>query len=66
MTRNKNTEENYGSAVRHADAHDAWFRERVLEALQDHRPTVPHKQVMAEAQELLERKRQARAYGNPT
>ncbi len=29
-------------------AHDAWFRRRVREALDDPRPTVPHDQVKAE------------------
>ncbi len=42
-------------------AHDAWFRSKVLEALADTRPGVPHRQVMDEAQALIERKRRARA-----
>ena len=32
------------------ETHDAWFRNKVKEALADKRPTVPHKQVMDEAQ----------------
>lgn len=40
-----------------ADAHDAWFRDKVNEALADARPTVSHKQVMDEAQALIDRKR---------
>lgn len=43
------------------EAHDAWFRAKVREALVDTRPTVPHQQVMDEAQALIDRKRRARA-----
>jgi len=39
------------------EAHDAWFRDKVKEALADTRPTVSHKQVMNEAQILIDRKR---------
>jgi DNA-damage-inducible protein J len=39
------------------DAHDAWFRSKVREALTDTRPEVPHRQVMDEAQALIDRKR---------
>ena len=39
------------------EAHDAWFRDRVKEALADTQPTVPHQQVMDEAQALIDRKR---------
>ena len=39
------------------EAHDAWFRDKVKEALADSRPTVSHKQVMDEAQALIDRKR---------
>ncbi len=42
-------------------AHDAWFRAKVLEALEDVRPSAPHEQVMDEAQALIDRKRRARA-----
>lgn len=41
------------------EAHDAWFREKVKEALADARPTVLHQQVMDEAQALIDRKRRA-------
>lgn len=41
------------------DAYDAWFRAKVQEALEDTRPAVPHKQVMDEAQALIDRKRRA-------
>ena len=43
------------------DAHDAWFRAKVREALDDTRPGVPHQHVMDEAQALIDRKRRARA-----
>lgn len=39
------------------EAHDAWFREKVNEALQDNRPTVAHKDVMDEVQAMIDRKR---------
>lgn len=42
-------------------AHDAWFRAKVQEALADSRPAVPHQQVMDEAQALIDRKRRARS-----
>lgn len=40
-------------------AHDAWFRTKVREALNDTRPAVPHSQVMDEAQALIDAKRRA-------
>ena len=43
------------------EAHDAWFRAKVGEALDDPRPTVPHEQVMTEAQALIDGKRRARS-----
>lgn len=43
------------------EAHDAWFRAKVQEALADDRPAVPHRQVMDEAQALIDRKRRARS-----
>lgn len=42
-------------------AHDAWFRAKVHEALADSRPAVPHGEVMNEAQALIDRKRRARS-----
>jgi DNA-damage-inducible protein J len=42
------------------DAYDAWFREKVREALDDTDPAVPHRQVMDEAQAVIDRKRRAR------
>ncbi|MFY4257650.1 type II toxin-antitoxin system RelB/DinJ family antitoxin [Achromobacter xylosoxidans] len=44
-----------------AQAHDAWFRAKVQEALADTGPAVPHQQVMDEAQALIDRKRRARS-----
>ena len=41
------------------EAHDAWFRAKVREALADKRPTAPHWEVMDEAQALIDRKRGA-------
>ena len=38
-------------------AHDAWFRDKVKEALADTKPAVSHEQVMDEAQKLIDRKR---------
>ncbi len=43
------------------EAHDAWFRAKVQEALADTRPTVPHLQVMDEVQARIDRKRRDRA-----
>lgn len=40
-------------------AHDAWFRAKVREALDDTRSAVPHSQVMEEAQALIDAKRRA-------
>jgi DNA-damage-inducible protein J len=37
-----------------SEAHDAWFRAKVLEALVSKEPTVPHQQVMDEAQALID------------
>jgi len=37
-------------------SHDAWFRAKVHEALNDPRPSVSHAQVMEDARELIDRK----------
>ena len=42
-------------------AHDAWFRAKVREALDDHDPAVPHERVMIETQALIDGKRHARS-----
>ena len=39
------------------EAHDAWFRDKVKEALADTQHTVPHQQVMDEAQAIINKKR---------
>lgn len=41
-------------------AYDAWFRAKAREAIADTRPTAPHRQVMGDAQALIDRKRRAR------
>lgn len=38
-----------------ADAHDAWFRKKVQESLDDPGPDVPHEEVMRRARETIER-----------
>ena len=43
------------------EAHDAWFRAKVRDAMMDTRPTVPHQQVMDQTQALIDRKNRARA-----
>ncbi|MBB5214641.1 type II toxin-antitoxin system RelB/DinJ family antitoxin [Parapusillimonas granuli] len=42
------------------EAHDAWFAAKVRDALANTQPDIPHRQVMDEAQALIERKRRAR------
>jgi DNA-damage-inducible protein J len=41
------------------EAYEAWFRAKVQEALDDTRPPVSHRQVMDDAQALIDRKRRA-------
>ena len=43
------------------EAHDAWFRAKVREALDDPRPAVPHERVMTDAQALIDGKGRARS-----
>lgn len=43
------------------DAHDAWFRAKVRDALEDPRPETPHTHVMQDAQALIDKKRRARS-----
>lgn len=47
------------STAEEAEAHDRWFREKVRKALKSDKPPVPHKQVIEEAREIIERKRRA-------
>ncbi|WP_102795406.1 type II toxin-antitoxin system RelB/DinJ family antitoxin [Bowmanella denitrificans] len=41
------------------DAHDAWFRAKVQEALSSNQADVPHNQVVNDLQALVNRKRRA-------
>jgi DNA-damage-inducible protein J len=41
------------------DAYDVWFRAKVHEALSDARPASSHRDVMDEAQALIDKKRRA-------
>ena len=41
--------------------YDAWFRDKVREALDDPGPRIPHNQVMREAQALIDKKRRAQS-----
>lgn len=43
------------------EAHDAWFRTKVREALADPGAGLPHEQVMDEVQALIDRKHLAKA-----
>ena len=43
------------------EAHDAWFRAKVQEALDDPGSAVPHERVMIDAQALIDGKRGARS-----
>ena len=43
------------------EAHDAWFRTKVREALDDLRTPVPHSEAMVEAQALIDGKRRVRS-----
>jgi len=43
------------------EVYDAWFRQKVQEALADPRPAVPHRQVLDEAQAVIDGKRRARS-----
>ena len=43
------------------EAHDAWFRAKVQEALDDPRSVVEHERVMTDTQALIDRKRHARS-----
>ena len=54
------TESGFASTAE-AEAYDAWFRTKVREALDDPRPGIPHEQVMAEMQAILEGKAKPQA-----
>jgi DNA-damage-inducible protein J len=46
--------------MNNAEEYDAWFRAKVHAALNDPTPSVPHDQVMQEANALISKKRRAR------
>ncbi len=41
------------------EAHDAWFKSKVLEALEDTTSAIPHQKAMDDLQDLIDRKRNA-------
>ena len=49
------------ASIEEAEAYDAWFRAKVREALDDPRPGIPHEQVMAEMQAIIEGKAKPQA-----
>jgi|TARA_R110002124_G_scaffold46149_4_gene138745 hypothetical protein len=44
------------ASTEEAEAYDVWFRAKVREALDDPRPGIPHEQVMAEMQAIIDGK----------
>ena len=42
------------ATVEEAEAYDRWFRAKVARSLADTRPTIPHDQVMAEMDAIIE------------
>lgn len=48
-------------AAHEALSHTEWLRQKLAASAADPRPRVPHEQVMAEAQAIIDRKRQAKA-----
>jgi len=44
-----------------ADSYDRWFRARVEAALKDDRPRIPHDQVMAEMEAIIQAAERRRA-----
>ncbi len=49
------------ASTEEAEAYDVWFRARVREALDDPRPGIPHDQVMAEMQAIIDGKAEPEA-----
>ena len=43
------------------DAYNAWFKQKVFEALADERPTISHQNVMDDVQAMIDRKSHDRA-----
>ena len=44
------------ASTEEAEAYDIWFRAKVREALDDPRPGIPHEQVMADMQAIIDGK----------
>ena len=44
------------ASTEEAEAYDVWFRAKVREALDDPRPGIPHEQIMAEMQAIIDGK----------
>ena len=44
------------ASTEEAEAYDVWVRAKVREALDDPRPGIPHEQVMAEMQAIIDGK----------
>lgn len=49
------------ATVEEAKAYERWFRAKVQESLDDNSPLIPHDQVMAEMQALIDDKRREHA-----
>jgi hypothetical protein len=49
------------STVEEAEAYERWFRAKVQESQDDNSPLIPHDQVMAEMQALIDAKRREHA-----
>jgi hypothetical protein len=47
--------------VEQAESYDRWFRAKVQRSLDDPRPSVPHDQVMAKVQAIIDAKRKENA-----
>ncbi|MDR3480516.1 MAG: antitoxin [Burkholderiaceae bacterium] len=47
--------------VEQAESYDRWFRAKVQESLVDDSPLIPHDQVMAEIQAVIDQKRRENA-----
>lgn len=43
-----------------AASYDRWFRAKVQASIDDPRPSIPHDEVMAEVERMLEERREAR------
>lgn len=49
------------ATVEEAEAYDRWFRAKVQKSLDDPRPSIPHDQVMARVQAIIDAKRKKHA-----